>query len=108
MKISHLLNDEVEETIVVGKKKLEVKVWLMPNIYTAEDSANVDRDNQESVIRYLLKGLKKWDLETDDGEMYPLTVEDMIGRVPEMLLLAIYDRLESLKQSSVGKLKMFS
>jgi hypothetical protein len=102
MDISGLLENVIEEKIVFRGN--EIVVGIMPDAYTLEDSNNVDRNSTDSIVEYIAKGLKHWNLDWKGGD-FPPSVENLKSRVPEALLLALMDRIESLKQAAVGKQK---
>jgi hypothetical protein len=110
MKISELLKSEITETIDFRGNK--IVVVLQPDVYTLKDAEELDRNNAESVAKYIVKGLKDWwldvdgkreEIEIEKGKKLPITVENLKNIASESFLFQVSNRIESLKFSTAGK-----
>ncbi|MGI8542048.1 MAG: hypothetical protein ACR2MD_01045 [Aridibacter sp.] len=96
MDIAKLKDNIVTETVEYRNEKVEIDI--APDVYTNDDG-------KMPIAEYVVKGLKKWDV-TQDGKTLPITKDSLTKIIPDGLLTAIFDRILSVKDAGLGKLKM--
>lgn len=96
MDLQKLKENVVEETIEYRDQ--QIKLEIAPDIYTSEDA-------ELGVAEYVAKGLKSWDI-TDNKVSVPINAETLTTVIPDGLVTVMFDRILSLKEAAVGKLKI--
>lgn len=93
MKISELANNVVERVISI--RGHEIKVGLMPDIFTFADTLNPLEDKNAG-LEIISKCVNYWDAEDDDGNEIAKDV-DTLKTLPDTFLLGVLNEIIAVK-----------
>lgn len=99
MNLDQLTNNVVEETIPLRGGGEPLVLGLMPNVYTSEDSDELDLEDTVSICNYILKGVNHWNIRpAADEPVLEVSLQNVMS-LPESLQIVIVTRINSLKES---------